>query len=64
MGYSSRTRAFPSILVAILLLLVTGFLNWKYTQAKAGQEAQGNGTSNQQPDDGITTTSTFSVPRR
>lgn len=44
----------------VLLLLVTGFLNWKYTQAKAGQEAQGNGTTNQQPDDGITTTSTFS----
>lgn len=26
MGYSSRTRAFPSILVAILLLLITARL--------------------------------------
>lgn len=44
----------------VLLLLVTGFLNWRYTQAKAEENLQNNNNVTENPDDGVTTSSTFS----
>ncbi|MBS1412276.1 MAG: SpoIIIAH-like family protein [Christensenellaceae bacterium] len=43
----------------VLLLLVTGFLNWRYTQAKADEDLNNNNNITN-PDDGVTTSSTFS----
>ena len=44
----------------VLLLLVTGFLNWRYTQAKAEDDLQSNNDVTQNEGDDITTSSTFS----